>query len=85
MAWSEIQDAQQGRKKVPVRAYLPEDPPRFVLFQTSPQQIPTMWTLYDYNTGILHYIYGEGWDGAMAKADSRITEFLYDEAKALKK
>lgn len=54
----------------------PED--RFHLYQTRAmaKQIPTMWVLFDQETGTQHYLYGEGWEGAQDKAAVRIQRIL---------
>lgn len=79
--WSGFEQLQAGKKTVPAKAVLPTEPNpvRFVLWQSGGTQIPTMWTLYDYQTQTQHYLYGEGWEGAQAKAEERIGQVLSPE------
>ena len=75
--WSEIGAAQRaGGAQVLVRVVLGDDPPRFILFQTAPERIDTMWTLWDVATETQWYLYGEGWEGAQRKAEIRIEKIL---------
>lgn len=51
---------------------------RFLLYQTpdAAKKIPTMWVLYDQVTGTQWMLFGEGLEGAQAKAEIRISEII---------
>jgi hypothetical protein len=74
--WSKIQPVNRGRKIIDTKVSSTKDHiSRFVLYQTS-KRIPTLWDLWDQKTGIVWFLYGEGWKGAEISASKRVTEIL---------
>jgi len=82
IAWSNpYQVVPQGRRKaVDVRMAAGDGVPdrRFQLYQTPEmrRKLPTMWMLHDAETGVVHYLFGTGWEGAQESAAERIHKIL---------
>ena len=77
--WTEPElTSQKGkRKKILVsEAVVSGHEERFYLYQSGGKMIPTMWALWDTETGTQHFLYSDGWEGAQQVANERISEIL---------
>jgi len=70
--------SQEGkRKKLMVSiAIVKSHTGRFLLYQTSGEGIPSMWTLWDREKEVQHFLYGVDLKGAKLNAVTRIRELL---------
>ncbi len=79
ITWSDPVPTKQGRKKKLLdvkEATVGKKDSRFFLYNNGGKLIPTMWTLYDKDTGSQHFLYGQGWEDTERTATGRIQEIL---------